>query len=74
MTCIDIGNGFVCVNTNRYNRLRLSDGGYVYMDWHSYLGPTFYKDRAAMRELEEWYEDDNIVSALTWFVERGNKS
>lgn len=55
-------------------RLRLPDGGYVYMDWHNYCGPTFYRDRDLKRVIWEWYEDWRICRALDWFTGRGCKA
>ena len=55
-------------------RLRLSDGGYVYMSWHDYCGPEFYKDRLELRTIHDWWENPYIVEALNWFIERNNKA
>ena len=55
-------------------RLRLSDGGYVYMSWHDYCGPEFYKDKLALRTIDDWWENPYIVEALNWFIERGNRA
>lgn len=52
-------------------RLRTSDGGYVFLLWHRYLGPLFYRDADCDREIEHWHESDPIVDALGWFVGRG---
>lgn len=56
------------------HRLRLIDGGYVYMTWHSCCGPTFYKDREGARGIDEWYENPSICKALDWFINRGFKA
>lgn len=64
--------GFICFSP--FYRLRLSDGRYVFMAWHNYCGPTFYHDRAEKREIENWWEDEEICTALDWFQERGNKA
>jgi len=69
MTCVRIPNGIVCFSPEY--RLRLNDGGYVFMYWHSYCGPIFYKDRLMLREIEEWYENKLICDALDWFIGRG---
>ena len=53
-------------------RLPLPDGRRVFMEFHSYLGPSLFRDRACMREIELWYEDPAIVAAVDWFVRRGN--
>lgn len=41
------------------------------MEFHSFTGPYFFRDHACMREIEDWYEDQEIVDALEWFVKRG---
>lgn len=64
--------GYLCV-ADVY-RLRLTDGGYVYMEWHHYHGPEFYHDRALMREIEKWWRNKVICQALDWFEGRGNKA
>lgn len=77
MTCqyVNIGNtrAIICSNTGIY-RLPLSDGTRVYMDWHDYLGPIFFKDKSCLREIEDWYENQLICDALDWFQKRGNKA
>ena len=55
-------------------RLRLEDGRHVWMDWHPYCGPVFYRDRDTTREIVDWWEDSAIDNALTWFIKRGNKA
>ena len=55
-------------------RLRLDDGRHVFMDWHDYGGPVFYRDRATTREIADWYEDPAIDRALTWFIQRGKRA
>lgn len=72
MPCYHIGNAIIST-TNQY-RLRLGNGGYVWMDWHNYLGPLFFRDRLLTRELEFWYEDPYICEALDWFLERKCKA
>jgi hypothetical protein len=52
-------------------RLRLEDGRHVWMDWHDYCGPAFYRDRYFRREIENWYDDPQICNALGWFIGRG---
>jgi len=44
------------------------------MEWHSYLGPVFYKDKNRYRQIEQWYENAKIVRALEWFERRGNRA
>lgn len=72
MTCIRMHSAIVCVSP--CFRLPLADGGRVYMDWHSYCGPTFYRDRALMRDIELWWDDPLICAALDWFLLRGHRA
>lgn len=44
------------------------------MEWHSYLGPSFFRDRACEKEIGEWYTDEAICEALEWFQNRGRKA
>jgi hypothetical protein len=69
MPCIRFGGAIVCVSPNF--RLPLEDGRRVFMEWHSYLGPTFFHDRARSCINETWYEDPLICKALDWFTGRG---
>lgn len=55
-------------------RLRLNDGGYVYMVWHHVCGPAFYRDRATRREIIDWYRDKQIGAAFAWFLCRGERA
>jgi hypothetical protein len=72
MTCIVCRNAVVCVTP--FYRLRLLDGRYVFMDWHSYFGPTFYRDRLSNREIKDWWKDSLLCRAVDWFMLRGCKT
>nr|DAM64888.1 MAG TPA: hypothetical protein [Caudoviricetes sp.] len=72
MTCIRIGNAIVTIYDTF--RLRLEDGTCVFMSWHHYCGPDFYRDKAGRRCIDEWWENPLIVKALDWFVGRGNRA
>lgn len=72
MTCVRIPNGIITFN--ECYRLRLDDGTCVFMDWHDYLGPTFWRDKMGRRMIDEWYENPLIVNALDWFIARGKKA
>lgn len=72
MTCIRIPGGII--NLNDSYRLRLDDGTCVFMSWHHYCGPEFYRDRSERRYIDEWWENPLIVKALDWFVGRGEKA
>ncbi len=72
MTCIRIHGGIITLNDSY--RLRLDDGTCVFMSWHHYCGPEFYRDRSERRYIDEWWENPLIVKALDWFTGRGNKA
>lgn len=72
MTCVRIPDGFACMSPSY--RLPLADGTRIYMDWHSYCGPTFYRDKAECRVVEDWWENPLICDALDWFQGRGNRA
>ena len=60
-----------CLTGRPVIRLPLASGGHVFVEWHNYLGPSFFRDHACRREIEEWYTDPEICAALDWFVARG---
>jgi hypothetical protein len=68
MPCTRFGSTIIC--TSPFYRLRLLDGRYVFMEWHDYLGPTFWRDRRQTREIEEWWRDALMCRALEWFMRR----
>lgn len=70
MTCIKFSGGIFCVGRKNI-RLRLLDGSYVYMEWHSYAGPIFYKDKDGKRVIDKWWENDLLVHIQDWFINRG---
>jgi len=72
MVCIQIEHGFIC-GPELYP-LTLLDGRRVFMEWHNYLGPTFFKDRARNRIIDNWYSDHFINRSLEWFIKRGKKA
>jgi hypothetical protein len=63
-----------CLTGRPVYRLPLASGGRVFMEWHNWIGPSFYRDRACMREIEDWYEQPEICAALEWFQGRGKKA
>ena len=65
--------GFIC-GFNPVYRLPLADGRRVFMEWHRYCGPTLYHDRNMRREIDDWWEDQQICDAVEWFQNRGNKA
>ena len=60
-----------CIGNHHVWRLPLAGGGRVFMEFHSYMGPTFFRDRACMREIDGWWDNAEICAALECFVARG---
>lgn len=71
--CVQCWGGFMTLTP--LVRLRTPDGGYVYMEWQNYCGPTFYRDRAGVRELpmDDAEELIPIWDALEWWISRGKR-
>ena len=63
--------GYICGVPLTF-RLPLSNGRRVFMEWRSYGGPTFFRDKWCKREILEWWEDSAICDALDWFCKRGH--
>lgn len=72
MTCIRTNGAIVCVP--QVFRLPLANGRRVFMEWHSHLGPAFFRDRAGRREMAVWWCDLDITQALDWFIDRGGRA
>jgi len=70
--CISFKDMTIC--TIPCFRLRLTDGRYIYMEYHHYLGPNFYRDRKNIRFIEQWWDDPYIVESFEWFESRGKKA
>ena len=64
---------YVC-GINPVYRLPLADGRRVYMEWHSYLGPTLFYDKRGQRMIDDWFQDPQICEAVQWFQDRGEKA
>lgn len=60
-----------CSPVHRVWRLPLADGRRVFLEFHSFTGPYLYRDAACTREIEDWFEDPQLVAAVDWFVKRG---
>ena len=63
-----------CATGGRVWRLPLASGGRVFMEFHHFTGPYFFRDRACTREIEDWYEAPEICAALEWWVARGKRA
>lgn len=53
MSCTIYPNMIVCNHSAGIYRLPLVDGTRVYMGWHYWLGPIFYKDKNCLRKIED---------------------
>jgi len=73
MACIKLQNMIIC-RTSGFVRLRLADATCVFMEFHDYLGPMFFRDKNFTREIVDWYENENIINAFEWFQKRGNRT
>ena len=34
----------------------------VWMEWHHYLGPTFFHDKNCQKPMDDWYEHPRVVA------------
>lgn len=70
MPCIPIpSGGFVC--TNHWGRLKLGNK-YVWVEFHRYCGPIFWKDQNATNEYVPKDEHDPIWPLFEkWIDKRG---
>ena len=34
----------------------------VWMEWHSYLGPTFFHDKDCRKPMDDWFERPRVVA------------
>lgn len=64
---------FLCFRFARLTRLRLPGGEYVFLEWHDYLGPTFYRDRAGNRQLDINDVTGPQFEAFDWWHSRGKR-
>ena len=45
----------------------------VWMEWHSYLGPTFFYDKDCRKPFDDWYMNPRVVALLEkWQAENPN--
>lgn len=70
----DNGPVIVHISFSPWYRLRLNDGRYVYMEWHNYCGPSFWRDKWLSREIDKWWDDPAMCAAVDWFCKRGCKA
>lgn len=68
MTCTNFGHGIICHRP--IHKLRLDDGRNVWLEFHPYCGPAFFKDRRLQREIENWWDDPAIDRAFGWYYEK----
>lgn len=66
-----MGTAIVC--TTPFCRLRLADGTCVFLSYHAYLGPMFFRDYEERREIIDWYDNPLIMAAFDWYCQRGHR-
>ena len=71
MPCYRIGKTTICRNNTA--RLRLNTGRYVFAEFPAWEPPCVYHDRALSREIDRWFLDEDITTAVKWFENRGRK-
>ena len=49
MGCIQIEHGFICGPDDFVDLTKF--GAKVWVSWHNYLGPTFYRSKAAIKPI-----------------------
>ena len=57
MTCIRFGSGIVCVSP--WGRMKVGNR-YVWVDFHEYCGPSFYRDSAMSQVYDPKDESDPV--------------
>lgn len=67
MTCIRIQNGIICVNP--WGRVRIGNR-YVWIDYHTYCGPSFWWNSAMTKEYEPKDENDPIWPEFEKWLKR----
>lgn len=73
MTCINLGNSIICV-TPPVNCGRLHvNGKYVYVEFHEYCGPFFFKDYGGSVEYIPQDEDDPVWPEFTKWYDKYQK-
>jgi len=68
MACIPITNfGFICTNT--FGRLHVGNK-YVWVEYHHYCGPTFYKDYNCTKPYDPDYKNDPVWTVFQQWVDK----
>ena len=58
--------GYVCVAA-RVTKLMRG----VWMEWHSYLGPTFWRDRDCTKPIMDWVNRPRLIAEFDrWYAEQ----
>lgn len=59
-------SGIICMN---HGPIKLLRG--VWMLWHPYCGPTFWRDEDCTKPIENWYKRRRLVQVFNkWLEER----
>lgn len=67
MTCINFGNGIVCINP--WGRLKVGNR-YVWVDFHPYCGPNFYTDSRMTKLYDPKDEGDPVWEPFGRWLEK----
>lgn len=67
MTCTRYGNAIIC--TNPWGRLKLGNR-YVWLDFHTYCGPSFFWDSAMTKVYDPVDENDPIWPVFGRWLEK----
>ena len=71
MTCTKFGDVIVC--TNPFGRIKLGNR-YIWIDYHAYCGPAFYRDSKMEKPYEPADENDPVWAAFeAWLTKQGSK-
>lgn len=67
MTCIPFGSAIVCVSPSA--RLKVGNR-YVWMDFHEYCGPSFWRDSAMSKVYDPADENDPVWDAFDVWLKK----
>ena len=51
--------GFICT-ADTWHHL----GPGIYMEWHNYLGPSFYSDKDYSKPIDDWWKKPRVLAAF----------
>ena len=69
MPCTKILGGIICT-TNNFGRIHVGNK-YVYFDYHSYFGPSFYSDTGYTKEFIPEKDSEIWDKFESWMKKKG---